>query len=367
MRYSLRVIQPFNDVITGERHEKGDIFESNDKRRVISIVRLKLADLIYAKAPTEKRGNKIVLYQNLLYALGGIETADYHIARTFKDRNIVFIFGRADIEQALRLADYCDVQMDDFKSEIECDVLLLTNYDSYMPIKGRVKARKIYQQCHADWREIKKCDAWKGFTWQPDEDIDKVLAVSPLVKQSLLEAFDTPIKSELCQNILCPPEKTEFRTFLTLSRFSPEKGGDILVKMVERFVEAKKHFVWFVCGDLGAGNVVKRKLGKYKNVVVIPPHIDNIGLLPKVDFYVSPSLTESYGYSIREALSYGTPVISTNIPIVKDLIKNGENGYIVDFDLHDLDIEAIFSKELKFKPLSEKVAPIWEKVLNGEL
>lgn len=367
MRFRLRCLKPFEDIVTRQRYSKGDIIDIDDEHRVVRMIRLNVAELVYAKAPKQKKGNKIVLYQNLMYKIGGIETADYHLARKFKDRNITFIFGKADIEQGLRLAQYCDVVMDDYVSDIECDVLILTNYDSIDRIKDRIKARKIYQQCHADWTELKKIKCWNDFNWRPDKRVDKVLAVSPLVQKSLKTAFDEPLESIVVPNILTEPEHSEFRIFLTLSRFSPEKGGEYIVRMAERFLEAKKSFVWYVCGDLGASNRLTQRLAKIPNIIVIKPSIENIGLLSKVDYYVSPSLTESYGYSIREALSRSVPVISTNIPIAKELIKDGKNGYIVDFDLSNLPIDKIFGKPLKFEPLTERVSPLWEKVLNGEL
>jgi len=49
------------------------------------------------------------------------------------------------------------------------------------------------------------------------------------------------------------------------------------------------------------------------------------------DVVVVPSRYESYGFSIVDALSRGTPVISTRTGAAPDLILPGENGYLFDY------------------------------------
>jgi glycosyltransferase involved in cell wall biosynthesis len=51
---------------------------------------------------------------------------------------------------------------------------------------------------------------------------------------------------------------------------------------------------------------------------------------------VQLSDTEGMPMVILEALSVGLPVITTNYPSAKELITNGVNGYIVDFELKNL-------------------------------
>ncbi|MFH1662241.1 MAG: glycosyltransferase family 4 protein, partial [Candidatus Falkowbacteria bacterium] len=46
--------------------------------------------------------------------------------------------------------------------------------------------------------------------------------------------------------------------------------------------------------------------------------------------YVMPSLREGFGITFLEAMSCGTPVIGGNVGGTKELIKNGENGFLVN-------------------------------------
>ena len=228
------------------------------------------------------------------------------------------------------------------------------------------RAKKIYQQIHADWANMKKMPQWNNFNWKPDKDVDKVLAVSDTARKALQTAFDKPIDAVIVPNILCPPEKEEFKVFLTLSRLTAEKGADLIVRMVEKFHEAGKPFLWIISATLSLSKIDKA-LSKDKSVVFIKPSINSRELLSKVDYLVQLSKNESYCYAVHEALQAGTPVIGTQIPEIAKVVKQGENGYLVGQNLEGLDVEAIFNKKPEFTPISEEIDPVWEKVLEGEL
>lgn len=368
MRFIVKVTAPFNDKFTGKLYEEGETIALDDEARVKDMAKRRLATILYAKPKSlaKKHGKKVIVYQNLLYVIGGIETADYNLAKAFKDRHIKFVFREADAEQALRLAEYCEVEIDDGKKEYETDVLILANYDSYPLIKGRVKAGKIYQQVHADWASMKKLPQWKDFVWSPDKDVDKVLAVSDTTAKALQTAFKKPIDSVVVPNILCEPEKSEFKVFLTLSRLSAEKGGELIVRMIDAFHKANKSFLWIISSTPSASRI-ERELAKDKSVVFIKPGVDNGALLKKADYLVQLSKNESYCYSVHEALQVGTPVIGTQIPEIAKVVKQGKTGYLVGPYLEGLDVEAIFSKKPEFAPISEKIDPVWQEVLEGKL
>lgn len=363
---TVRSLIPFDDAITGEHYEAGRLLRFADGERVKSMCDRNICELVHIEAPKKKAGKRVLVYQNLLFKIGGIETADYQMARAFPDKNIVFVFRQADIEQALRLAQYAEVMMDDGKMEFESDVLILANYDSYPLVKGRVKASKIYQQVHADWANMKKMSQWQDFKWEPDPDVDKVLAVSETSVKALQTAFKAPIAAELVPNILTPPTDNGFRVFLSLSRFSAEKGADMIVAMARRFEEANKHFLWIICGTMSDSRL-NYKLGNKKNIVFVEPSIHNEGLIKNCDYLVQLSKNESYCYSVHQALACGKPCICTDIPEFRKVIKPGVNGWLVGQNLEGLDIDGIFGELLSPTPIKEPIAPIWNDVLEGKL
>ena len=55
---------------------------------------------------------------------------------------------------------------------------------------------------------------------------------------------------------------------------------------------------------------------------------DLVNVMNQFDILVVPSLSETFGFTVLEALSYGVPVIVTSNVGAKDLIENGKNGLI---------------------------------------
>ena len=366
MKITVKVEAKFTDIVSGGERMPGEIMVLEDVGRVKNMAKLGVVSLVRIQPDVEKVGKKVVVYQNLLYTIGGIETADYQLAKAYGDRNIVFVFCEANIEQAIRLGEFCEVIVDDGEMMIDADVLILANYDSIDHCKGRIKARKVYQQVHADWKNMKKMWQWANFTFKPDACVDRVLAVSETTRKALQTAFNEPIDSVVVPNILNPPEDNGFRVFLTLSRFTAEKGADLLVEMAKRFKKEGKQFLWIICGTMSDSRL-KTKLAGENSIVFIEPSIANEGLIKNCDYLVQLSKNESYCYSVHEALAMGKPCIVTDIPEFRRVIVDGENGWIVGQNLEGLDVEKIFGKLLTPKPRTEPIDPIWEEVLGGRL
>lgn len=361
--YRILVNIQFTDKETGEDVKAGTIFKTTDYDRAKDIMRRKLGKFAGVEHP-KRKGNRILIHQKYCFTIGGIETANMAIATAFKDRNIVFVFSDADFDQAMNLGKYHDVIIDDGYSTYDCDVAIFTNYDSAPAIMNRIKARKVYQQIHADFENLKKIPIWRNFVWHPDKRIDKVLSVSETAQKALERCFQQ--KSIVVPNIL--PERTEdpFK-FILLSRATPEKGIDDVVKLLKRFDEANKDYVLFLCSTIDQANDCDQiYLRENPRVLTVQPSPYAKALISSCDMGIQLSKNESYCYSVREMLREGTPCLVSDIPELRKLIKDGENGYVYK---EDMDIEKIFDKKLKgkMKTYDEKISPLWEKVLSGEL
>lgn len=361
--YCIQVNSQFTDKETGEDVRVGSLFKTTDYERAKDIMRRGLGKFAGVEHPGRK-GNRILIHQKYCFKIGGIETANRAIAEAFKDRNIVFVFGDADFTQAMELAKYHDVIIDDGHSTYECDVAIFTNYDSAPAIMKRIKARKVYQQIHADFENLRKVPIWSNFTWTPDPRIDKVLSVSVTAQEALERCFQQ--ESVVVPNILLKPQETPFK-FLLLSRATPEKGIDDVVKLFKRFDEAKKNYVLFLCSTIEqASDDDQIYLRENPRVLTIQPSPYTKALLDSVDMGIQLSKNESYCYSVREMLQAGTPCVVSDVPELRKLIKDGQNGFVYK---EGMDIEPIFDKTLKarMKAYDEKISPLWEKVLDGEL
>jgi glycosyltransferase involved in cell wall biosynthesis len=101
------------------------------------------------------------------------------------------------------------------------------------------------------------------------------------------------------------------------------------------------------------------------NVIYKDTELDIIEEIAKADYLVQLSDCESYCYSVVEALTVGTPVIVTDLPVFKELgLKNGLNAYICDFNMKDIQIDQIAKKSLEtaYKPPKSN----WGKYLSTD-
>lgn len=361
--YYLTVKSPFQDKDTGQTIQQGDVFQTQDYERAKNIIKMRLADLTGIIHDEPKAGLRILIHQKYCYKIGGIETANSQIARAFPERNITFVFNSGDNDQIMELSKYHDVVIDNGRSEYDTDIFIMTNYDSAPEILDRVHARKVYQQIHADFQALTQMNEWRDFVWHPNPRIDKVLAVSETAQKGLKTRFD--IDSVVVPNILLPAPKTRPMVFICLSRATPEKGVDRLVKLLRRFDEADKDYVLFMCSTVEqAQDSDQLYLQENPRVVTIQPTIYTRELLRAADMLIQLSYNESYCYSVREALQAGVPCLVSDCPELRKLIIDGQNGFIYD---DGMSIDKIFKTKFKLKPYKEEISPMWQKVMNGDL
>ncbi|MGO5013587.1 glycosyltransferase [Niallia sp. Sow4_A1] len=105
--------------------------------------------------------------------------------------------------------------------------------------------------------------------------------------------------------------------------------NDIREKVKQNKLEKKIKFIGFV---------------KEKNI-----------LFNKADIYLSTSEYEGLPFSVVEAMSYKLPLILSNVVGHTDLVENGENGYLYDFENFSTAIEYLNSIILNSE-LYEKLA-----------
>lgn len=131
---------------------------------------------------------------------------------------------------------------------------------------------------------------------------------------------------------------------MTLSRISPEKGLHLLLKSL-RFLEneaalAGKDICLFVCGEpafmQGAsyGRRVKKLAASLRRTrVFFPGYLaaeEKRAYLEMADLFISPSIHESYGLNIVEAMQAGKPVLASDHYGVRDLLSE-EYGRVVNY------------------------------------
>jgi glycosyltransferase involved in cell wall biosynthesis len=75
------------------------------------------------------------------------------------------------------------------------------------------------------------------------------------------------------------------------------------------------------------------------NNVVFHKNLPNekvLELLSQSHFQLMATLHDSYGYSIIEGFSVATPAITTNVCALTELVRHGENGYILELPINEI-------------------------------
>jgi glycosyltransferase involved in cell wall biosynthesis len=133
-------------------------------------------------------------------------------------------------------------------------------------------------------------------------------------------------------------------TLMTLSRISPEKGIHLLLEALRQLEEsgrlAGQDVRLFVCGEpafmMGKSyhKKVKAAAARLKKVkVVFPGYLDAAAkraYLRLPNLFVSPSVHESYGLNVVEAMHAGLPVLASDHYGVRDTLP-AEAGRLVHY------------------------------------
>jgi len=119
-----------------------------------------------------------------------------------------------------------------------------------------------------------------------------------------------------------------------VGRLDPRKGVSILLRAIERL---HPNFTTIIAGsgiERSSLMILSRELGIDSMVRFIGSVPRDLlpGLYSGAEFAVVPSLSEMSPMVVMEALSCGTPVVATDLPVLKELVTNGQNGFLVPPD-----------------------------------
>lgn len=130
---------------------------------------------------------------------------------------------------------------------------------------------------------------------------------------------------------------SEQRMILSVGRFSYEngygKGYDILMRLAE-YLDSTVGV--YIVGDEPTQEFVdwkKEKKLEHVHFVGFKGKKDLAEYYAAADLFAILSRGDVWGLVVNEAMSYGLPIISSNLCIAgTELVKDGENGYVVDID-----------------------------------
>ena len=215
-------------------------------------------------------------------------------------------------------------------------------------------AKEKYNVIHCDFKNVWFSPIiYEGF---------KNIGVSQLACDSYTEL--TGLECELMYNPITIdiPKVEKYNDgklhLISATRLSREKGLDRMKKLAKMLENAKIDYEWVVYT-----NKHRQPIGNH--VIYKDTKLNILEEIAKADYLVQLSDCEAFCYTVVESLMCGTPVITTDLPVFKELgVIHGKNAVICDLDMKKVDLPLIQEKSLKvaYKPPTSD----WGKYLPTE-
>lgn len=303
---------------------------------------------------------KIILYHTNPLQFGGIDTFDYNFCKKMSDKyNILFLYKDGNLETINRLKKL-NISVERYKASKKyiCDICILASAWGGYPETVLARTGRYIQMIHADYIRAKET----GFVYEKWHKTTEYVAVGKHVT-SVFKKLYPKEKVTTIHNILDDRQETHhILKLISATRVSKEKGYDRMLKLAQALKEHNIKFRWIIFTDL---KLYQQKPFDMEEIVYMNPSHDIFDYIVEADYGVQLSDTEGYCYFVNECLQYGTPVISTNYPSSYESIEDGINGYLLDMDLSNLDIDKIVNSiPNKFKYIEKGNTTDWIKLFN---
>ena len=279
--------------------------------------------------------NNQPIYENIFYfnhinVIGGVETFFYELAKKYYNRDITIFYKDGDAKQIARLKELVPV-IRFTGQKIYCKKAFF-NYN--MDIIDNVVADEYYCIIHADFEHFKASPP------PQHPKITKYIGVTQAVCDSFTKLTGKPCQR--CYNPLTITGGKKILKLISATRLTYEKGGKRIEQLATALDKAGIPYEWIIFSN-------KKTPIKDHNIIFKDPQLDIYDYLRRADYIVQLSDTESFCYTMVEALSLGTPVIVCPWPCLKELGVNETNAFILPFDMKDIPVQDIYTKEFNFK------------------
>lgn len=185
--------------------------------------------------------------------------------------------------------------------------------------------------------------------------------VDTIVQYPFASMYQDDIRNEFVSDVEKQAAKDELKIhekimILYVGRFIPGKGIDTLIKACNGVNDIGVYLVG------GVRNDEYENLAQQEKVKIYYVNHCSFDILRKyylaADIFVLPTHSDTWGLVINEAMSFGLPIITTNMCVAGlELIKEGENGYIVpvnDWRLIKQHIESLIENPSKRKEIGQR-------------
>ncbi len=206
--------------------------------------------------------------------------------------------------------------------------------------------------------------------------IPRVVAVSEQIKKEIIKNGVLPQKVTVIDNGINIDKYSKSDDFSnlklqlnlpikalivgTLARLSKQKGINYLLEAAKIIIEKIPNTHFLIVGDGPLRNELHnfaKDLGIFKNIHFLGFRTDCEKLLKVMDVFVLSSIDEGLPMALLEAMATKKPVVVTSVGSIPNVIKNNENGFLVEpANSKELAEKIIYllNNEQKRKEFSEK-------------
>lgn len=120
--------------------------------------------------------------------------------------------------------------------------------------------------------------------------------------------------------------------FCTIAQFTSVKGHLYLLEAARKLKLEKRNFEIFLVGDGPLRDMCQKYVFQHglQDTVNFTGFLKNPEtILEQTHVLVLPSLREGVPVSVLESMACGRPVIATDVGAVSEILRNGENGFLI--------------------------------------
>lgn len=288
------------------------------------------------------------IYISNYNSIGGVERfVENFCKRMSKHYKVTLIFDWVENNNLLfEISNYIDVIKIDKSKVYEFNYFVNSTAWGFSPYDN-IKANKVVQVVHADYKKV--IENW-NFKYVKHKKTTHHVCVGKVVKESF-EDF-TGLKCDaIIYNLLDNEIKIEKKlknkvlNLITCSRLSGEKGFKRMLQFAELLKQNKVDYIWNVYGAINTSyqKQIINTFKQHKEVIFHGVTRESFKEINKADYLVQLSDTEGFAYSVYEAMQVKTPCIITPFASGNEQITHGVNGYIVPFDMKEINLKEILN------------------------
>ena len=217
-------------------------------------------------------------------------------------------------------------------------------------------------------RVMKRINLMKKFDWmifgaaQTRQVIEDVYGVTYPKSSVIYNVIKLPEVRKKAEEFVVDFELRP--TFISIGRLHHRKGYAELMRVHKRLLDEN---LLHSIAVIGGGNEMEnlkaqaKELGVEKTFILLDSQKNPWPYVKAADYFVLPSKSESYPLTIGEVMGLHKPIISTNVGGIPEMIDDGKDGILVNFDENE-----IFEAMKKFLTNPDLVMKITNGTKNAD-